>query len=431
MAEIAFIGDVIPTVPTGFPFIGSTDPDQNGVADFLTTAGNGSILDGVSPTDPTGGVGGLAWDAPEIWRGFFFPYAVISGVTDNGELTVAGGGNLRIGNLVAGLLPGSNGKITVSGFGSEINNDYLDLDSSNRRAIALAKGITPEQVEIRDLYFGSNTANPFPNVVPPPPIHANVWVGRKGIGSLNIFQGGKFVVRHRLLIGGYEEIEEALFESGSPPIPYLPEPNGHVAKVMAIDTPGDPETLTKGGLGTVFVNGAGSTLTVRGRTAYNNPIPPKTDGTSQENQAQNQFLPQTNLEEGQALPAAITANGLLAIGFGAVAQFDAGLVNHGTILVAGTDSANILGFGAPYSQTDAVPALDNHGVIILRAGSILTINGPIRNFGKIYCESGAVLNTPDGITGPGEVKRSPCCPAAIRIDKNIVRLPKQCAVDIL
>ncbi|QDV74304.1 hypothetical protein [Botrimarina mediterranea] len=55
----------------------------------------------------------------------------------------------------------------------------------------------------------------------------------------------------------------------------------------------------------------------------------------------------------------------------------------------------------------------NTRLVRVPAGATLKITCPFVNSGQIYLESGAILDYPAGITNNGgQIRRSPCCPAA-------------------
>jgi hypothetical protein len=434
MAEITFEGDVHPVSPAGFPVFGGSDADSNGVVDFLFPGGNGIITDGIDQTDPTGAPGGsigLAWDAPQVWRAYSSPHPVVVGHLSSGSLTISAGGNLRHEHCVVGMEPGSHGTLNVTGFGSLWNSDRDDLPNTARAAIALARGIAPSAVTYNMLFGRTAVGNPYPAVSPMQPGAYNLWCGRKGAGAVNITAGGRVVVRNRLLVGGYEPVEDTEMAGGGSPKPLHPDTAGPINPVQKIVSPGDAATFLDGPGGVLILDGIGSAIYVVGKTGSNaSPYPTKkTDGTTAEQNTYNANINETAMTAAQSPDSVIGQTSMMMLRSGAAAFFGGGLINRG-VLVAGGAGANpgtaLISFKPAIPP--AVATLTNNGLIYVRSGTTLAINGDIANEGEICVEPGAQLELQGTVSG-NPVRFSTCSSVAYFIEAGLIRFDPERVVD--
>lgn len=372
----AYLGDCHPAILEGFPFTNFSDPNEDGFNEYLPPAGTALITDGASPTNPDGSVGGLPWDDAQIYRAYHFQYPAIIGYRETrASATIAGGENLRCGHVILGMEAGSSGSFTVSGFGSLFSNDRDAVPGYIKRAIGLARSEDPDTITYPDLY--TNTAgyvggSPFTN--PPTPIPAgayNLWCGRKGIGRLNVFQAGVANVRNRLLVGGYEPVEDTQFAGAGTPNPEHPDAYGPVNGVAKIVTVGEPLTWVDGPGGVVLIDGVGSLLTITGKTGASTAT---------------------------ASPVSIIGrNGVVSITNDGGLWAGSGLENRGVILVGGEGSTNTITVSPTVAGT--TPSLVNTGLIYVRKGATLALSGPVTNEGEIFIEHGGALTVTEAIDG--------------------------------
>lgn len=237
---IQFEGSVQPASPSGFPVVGGSDSNGDGVTDFLSTGGNGIITTGISQTDPTGLSGnGLPWNAQRIYRNYDTAQNILVGdQQQSGRLAISAGGTLRYQHLVLGGVSeltnststlnfeieeeddftvsnylsavgpgtGGSGVMTVSGFGSLFSNDPNLIDQNVQTAINLARGNATNAFDVITDISGGNLDDSFW------PFAGNfstredlvgydVVVGLNGTGALSVTAGGRVEVQDALMVG--------------------------------------------------------------------------------------------------------------------------------------------------------------------------------------------------------------------------------------
>lgn len=400
----SFEGDAHPVGPSGFDIEQTPDANEDGSFDFMVAGGNSVITDGVTGAPDGDGGAAVAWDAPQVWRSFSSAFAVIVGNSGNCQVALNAGNQVNVLHVALGMLTGSNGRLDVVGVGSRLCNDRdAMLGEDNKQAIALARGVSSTTITYNHLFDGnSNTANPNKHITPCPAINANLWVGRKGQGELSVEQGGQVIVRHRLLVGGYETDEDDEISGGSPVVPYEYDPDSPIVDLMKVTTAGDLANWADATGGVVRISGVGSELVVTGLTANNqSPFPPEqTTGSTAENERYNAFLDRTQKDPVKALDSLNGANGVFHFEGGRMVCANAGFTNRGLIGATGAAPSTIALMGSSV-------ALTNEGLLVVREGAVLVVEGTLANTSRVHLEPGATLVV-DSLANSGVVTRGQC-----------------------
>jgi hypothetical protein len=203
---------------------GVFDVDGDGNYDWIDSNGNLIRIDLVDPNNPAGTGTIPAWDDDIVWENYESRQNILVGETSYGYLEVNAASALRFMHIVLGgastntggqlnttanaaastynfqidlgapLASTGNGEITVTGFGSLLNNDPTSITDEAAAIVAIARGTFGTDPDMQAFLAGIPGARPQD-------IGFDLHVGLIGRGRLNVLESGRVEIQDALFVG--------------------------------------------------------------------------------------------------------------------------------------------------------------------------------------------------------------------------------------